>query len=235
MTKSALVLFSGGQDSTTCLAWALEKYEKVETIGFKYNQRHSVEINCRKLILENIKKIKLNWGNTLGCDHLIDLSFMSKLGDSSLTNEIEFKLSENGLPNTFVPGRNLFFFISAAAIAYRRNIPTLVGGMCETDFSGYPDCRDKTIKSLSSTITHGFDMKVEIETPLMWITKAETWQLAKKIGSNKLVDLIIKDTHTCYAGDRSKIHEWGFGCSYCPACKLRKNGFKEFKSRNVID
>ncbi len=233
MKKSAMVLFSGGQDSATCLAWALEKYTKVETIGFTYNQRHKVELNCRKVVLEKIKGIQSQWNDCLGEDHLIDLSVLSGLGETALTKDIQIKLQENGLPNTFVPGRNLFFFITAATIAYRRNIPVLVGGMCETDYSGYPDCRNQTINAMQSAISLGLDSNIKIETPLMWLTKSETWKLAKKIGGKNLIKLIVDETHTCYKGDRSVKHEWGFGCGECPACDLRKDGYIEFRAKDI--
>ncbi len=232
MTKSAIVLFSGGQDSSTCLAWALEKYDQVETIGFTYNQRHHVELDCRKVVLEEIKKIQPHWGNCLGQDHVIDLSLLSGLGETALTSDIQIKLQKNGLPNTFVPGRNLFFFITAATIAYRRDISNLVAGMCETDFSGYPDCRDDTIKAIQSAINLGLDFEINIETPLMWLTKSETWLLANTIGGQNLIELIINETHTCYKGIRSERNEWGFGCGECPACNLRRDGFWEFKKIN---
>ncbi len=228
MNQSALVLFSGGQDSTTCLAWALEKYEKVETIGFLYNQRHSVELDCRNIILKKIISISKVWKKRLGHDHVIDLSVLSKVSDTALTTDIEIKMSENGYPNTFLPGRNLFFFITAAAFAYKKNITTLVGGMCETDFSGYPDCRDNTIKSLERTINLGLDKKFMLETPLMKLSKFETWMFAKKIGGDKFVDLIVKDTHTCYEGTRKHKYNWGYGCGVCPACTLRKDGYLKF-------
>jgi 7-cyano-7-deazaguanine synthase len=232
MKKSAMVLFSGGQDSATCLAWALRNYDKVETIGFTYNQRHKVELDCRKVVLDKIRKIHPHWGTCLSDDHLIDLSLLSGLGETALTADIQIKLQENGLPNTFVPGRNLFFFVSAATIAYRRGISILVGGMCETDFSGYPDCRDNTIKAIQLAINLGLDSKINIETPLMWLTKSETWGLAKEIGGGDLIKLIVDETHTCYKGDRSEKHEWGFGCGDCPACDLRKNGYMEFVKKD---
>ena len=228
MSQSALVLFSGGQDSTTCLAWALEKYEKVETIGFIYDQRHSVELDCRKIILKKIISNSKVWKKRLGQDYVIDLSVLSKITDTALTTDIEITMSENGYPNTFLPGRNLFFFITAAAIAYKKNILTLVGGMCETDFSGYPDCRKNTIKSLEKTINLGLDKKFILETPLMKLSKCKTWMLAKKIGGEKFVDLIINDTHTCYKGTRQHKYKWGYGCGGCPACTLRKNGYLKF-------
>jgi len=231
MKKSALVLFSGGQDSTTTLAWALEKYSKVETIGFTYNQRHKIELDCRETVLEQIKRVHSKWRACLGEDHLIDLSVLSSLGDTALTKDIEIQLQENGLPNTFVPGRNLFFFITAATVAFRRNIHVLVGGMCETDFSGYPDCRNDTIKAIQLAISLGLNSTFRIETPLMWLTKSETWELAKKIGGSNFIKLIVNETHTCYKGDRSVRHKWGYGCGKCPACDLRKQGFDEFTTK----
>ena len=232
MSQSALVLFSGGQDSTTCLAWALDKYKRVETIGFTYHQRHKVELDCRVSILKKMKDFSFNRPCKLGDDHLIDLTVISSLGNTALTNEIEIKMLKNGLPNTFVPGRNLFFLVTAATVAYRRNITTLIGGMCETDFSGYPDCRDEAIKSMQLAISLGLATNLSIETPLMWLKKSETWELAKKIGGDDLVNLIIDDTHTCYKGDRLTKYNWGFGCATCPACILRKCGFIEFVEGN---
>ncbi len=228
MSNAALVLFSGGQDSATCLAWALEKFKRVETIGFDYRQRHRVELECRSRVLGKIKKIKPNWSAKLGEDHLIDLSLISKLGDTALTKDMKIEILATGLPNTFVPGRNLFFFVTAATVAYRRNISTLIGGMCETDYSGYPDCRDDSIKALKQAMSLGLDRNLDIQTPLMWLTKAKTWDLADKIGGNDLINLIISETHTCYKGERSIKHCWGFGCGTCPACELRENGFNQF-------
>ena len=228
MSQSALVLFSGGQDSTTCLAWALEKYEKVETIGFIYDQRHSIELDCRKIILKKIIGIKKTWKSRLGFDHVIDLSFLSKVTDTALTTDTKIKIGKDGYPNTFLPGRNLFFFITAATLAYKKNILTLVGGMCETDFSGYPDCRENTIKSLENTINLGLDKKFLLETPLMRLSKSNTWMFAKKLGGDKLINIIVNDTHTCYEGERSNKYEWGYGCGGCPACLLRKDGYLKF-------
>jgi 7-cyano-7-deazaguanine synthase len=229
MSQSALVLFSGGQDSSTCLAWALEKYKKIETVGFFYNQVHRIELECRQTILKNIVNICSSWNERLGNDHLIDLSVLASLGETALTSNMEIKILENGLPNTFVPGRNLFFLITAATIAYRRGISNLVGGMCETDFSGYPDCRDLTIRTLETSINLGLDTRLKIETPLMKLSKSEIWKLSEKIGGDNFINLIINDTHTCYKGDRSTKYSWGFGCGSCPACKLRKDGFKKFQ------
>ena len=233
INQSALVLFSGGQDSTTCLAWALEKYKIVETIGFTYNQRHKVELGCRKIVLKKMKNLHTDWNHKLQEDHLIDLSVISSLGNTALTSDMEIKMLENGLPNTFVPGRNIFFFVTAASIAYRRNISVLIAGMCETDFSGYPDCRNNTIKAIQLAVNLGLDNDLNIQTPLMWLTKSKTWELAKKIGGDNFINLIIDETHTCYKGDRSVRHNWGFGCGTCPACVLRKSGFDEFLKENT--
>ena len=228
MKKRALVLFSGGQDSTTCLAWALNMYDYVETIGFDYGQRHRVELDCRKKILSAFKGFSNSWPNKLGEDHLIDFSLLGAISDSSLTSDKAIEFANNGLPNTFVPGRNLLFFTFASAIAYRRDLSVLVGGMCETDYSGYPDCRDNTLKSLQVSLSLGLDVPIVIETPLMWLDKAATWRMAHELGGHKLVQLIIDESHTCYEGNRDNKHDWGFGCGDCPACKLRSVGYRGF-------
>jgi 7-cyano-7-deazaguanine synthase len=229
-SKSALVLFSGGQDSTTCLAWALDKFSHVETVAFNYNQRHIVELECRKVVLQNIRAQFPEWADKLGEDHLLDIPVLGSISDTALTQDREIEFSKSGLPTTFVPGRNLLFLTLASAIAYRRGIEVLVGGMCETDFSGYPDCRNETIKSQEKTLSLGLDYSLIIETPLMWIDKAATWKMANDIGGNRLINIIKNDTHTCYLGDRSVSHDWGFGCGTCPACELRKSGWNKFNS-----
>lgn len=229
-SKSALVLFSGGQDSTTCLAWALDKYSHVETVAFNYNQRHVVELECRKVVLQNIRAQFPEWADKLGEDHLLDIPVLGSISDTALTQDREIEFSKSGLPTTFVPGRNLLFLTLASAIAYRRGIEVLVGGMCETDFSGYPDCRDETIKSQEKTLSLGLDYPLIIETPLMWIDKAATWKMANDIGGNRLINIIKNDTHTCYLGDRSVSRDWGFGCGTCPACELRKAGWNKFNN-----
>ncbi len=228
MTQNALVMFSGGQDSATCLAWALENYSFVETVGFTYHQKHSVELKCRKSVLQKIGSIRSNWSERLADDHVIDLSIISELGESALTRDMEIKMMENGLPSTFVPGRNLFFFLAAGVLMYRRGISVLVAGMCETDFSGYPDCRDETIKAMQNALNMGLEKPLLIETPLMWIDKSQTWKMAKDLGGQNLVDLIVEETHTCYRGERSEKYDWGYGCDNCPACELRKNGYRKF-------
>lgn len=228
--KSALVLFSGGQDSTTCLAWALSKYSHVETVAFNYNQRHVVELECRKVVLQNLRTQFPDWAVKLGEDHLLDIPVLGSISDTALTQDREIEFSKSGLPTTFVPGRNLLFLTLASAIAYRRGIEVLVGGMCETDFSGYPDCRDETIKSQEKTLSLGLDYPLIIETPLMWIDKAATWKMANDIGGERLINIIKNDTHTCYLGDRSVSHEWGFGCGTCPACELRNAGWAKFNT-----
>jgi len=229
-SKSALVLFSGGQDSTTCLAWALDKFSHVETVAFNYNQRHVVELECRKVVLQNIRAQFPEWADKLGEDHLLDIPVLGSISDTALTQDREIEFSKSGLPTTFVPGRNLLFLTLASAIAYRRGIEVLVGGMCETDFSGYPDCRDETIKSQEKTLSLGLDYPLIIETPLMWIDKATTWKMANDIGGGRLMNIIKNDTHTCYLGDRSVSHDWGFGCGTCPACDLRKAGWNKFNT-----
>lgn len=225
MGDKALVLFSGGQDSTVGLAWALERYDHVETVGFDYGQRHKVELECRTKIRSRILNEFPKWSAKLGPDHMLDLSVIQQLGETALTKEIEIKTLENGLPSTFVPGRNLLFFTLAGALASRRGIKRLVGGMCETDYSGYPDCRDDTLKSLQVTLNLGMQTNCVIETPLMRIDKAGTWEMAENIGGKSFFDLIRLDTHTCYRGDHITLNAWGYGCGSCPACKLRSDGY----------
>lgn len=227
----ALVLFSGGQDSTTCVAWALNRYAKVETIGFDYGQRHAVELEVRPSVLQSLRDINPEWDKKLGEDHMIDLSLISKISNTAMTQDVEITMMENGLPNTFVPGRNLLFMTVAATVAYRRGLDVLVGGMCETDFSGYPDCRDDTMKALQVALNLGMATRLKLETPLMWIDKAETWQLAQDLGGNALVDLIRSGTHTCYLGERGDLHDWGYGCGKCPACELRARGYANFAAQ----
>ena len=228
---AALVLFSGGQDSTVCLAWALERYERVETIGFAYGQRHSAELGQRGILREGLGHINARWDERLGPDHMLDLSELGRLSDTALTRDSEIALSAAGLPSTFVPGRNLLFFTYAAALAYRRAIPVLVGGMCETDYSGYPDCRNETIEALGKAISLGMDKPFALQTPLMWIDKAGTWALAQELGGAPLVELIIEETHTCYLGIRSRRYAWGYGCGHCPACGLRAKGWEKWQAQ----
>jgi len=224
----ALVLFSGGQDSATCVAWALERYQTVETLGFDYGQRHRVELECRESVRDALKRQFPAWAGRLGDDHMVDLSVLGSISDTAMTREIEIETAASGLPNTFVPGRNLMFMQIAAAIAYRRGLKVLVGGMCETDFSGYPDCRDDTMKALQVALNLGMDTRFQLETPLMWLDKADTWRLAEKLGGEALVDMVRVETHTCYLGERAELHAWGFGCGECPACKLRKRGYEAY-------
>jgi 7-cyano-7-deazaguanine synthase len=228
--KKALVLFSGGQDSATCLAWALDAFDVVETVGFAYGQRHAVELECRGRFVDGLKRGFPKWAAKLGADHMLDLSLIKALGESALTSDVEIAMGRNGLPTTFVPGRNILFFTAAAALAYRRGIKHLVGGMCETDYSGYPDCRDDTLKSLQVSLNLGLDARFVIETPLMWRDKAATWASARELGGQVLVDLIVEETHSCYRGDRTKRYAWGYGCGACPACELRANGFDRYKA-----
>jgi len=224
----ALVLFSGGQDSTTCLAWALSRYEKVETIGFDYGQRHAIELKVRPALIEKMRNASPEWRKKIGEDHLVDLSLIGKISDTALTRDVAISMQENGLPNTFVPGRNLLFMTVAATVAYRRGLDVLVGGMCETDFSGYPDCRDDAMKALQVALNIGMATQLKVETPLMWIDKAATWRLAHELGGQALVDLIRSDTHTCYLGERGALHDWGYGCGTCPACELRARGYQQY-------
>jgi 7-cyano-7-deazaguanine synthase len=228
VSQKALVLFSGGQDSTTCLAWALERYEHVETIGFDYGQRHAVELQCRGEVLSSMRSQFAHWAGKLGQDHLLDLGLLGQISDTALTQDQEIVFKDSGLPSTFVPGRNLMFFSFAAAIAYRRGLSVLVGGMCETDYSGYPDCRDNTLKALQVALSLGLDAPMVVETPLMWLTKSQTWQLAQTLGGDELVELIRTLTHTCYLGDRTVLHDWGYGCGKCPACELRQSGYEHY-------
>ena len=229
--SAALVLFSGGQDSTVCLAWALDRYDHVETVGFDYGQRHDVELSCRQQVREAIGRAFPDWQPRLGDDHMIEIPSLAKISETALTLDVEITMQENGLPNTFVPGRNLLFFTYAAALGYRRGLKALVGGMCETDYSGYPDCRDETLQSLAQAIRLGTEMQFAIETPLMRLSKAQTWEMAEDLGGKALVDLIVEHTHTCYTGARDKRHDWGYGCGVCPACELRASGFTQWSEK----
>lgn len=229
-TRKALVLFSGGQDSTTCLAWALDRFAEVETLAFDYGQRHRIELDCRNTVRAQIARRFPHWADKLGADHLLDLSLLGQISDTALTSEREIELQANGLPNTFVPGRNLLFLTFAATLAYRRGASVLVGGMCETDFSGYPDCRDNTLKALQVALSLGLDAPMTLETPLMFIDKAATWQLAESLGGEALVKLVVEETHTCYLGERGELHDWGHGCGHCPACALRASGFARYQA-----
>jgi 7-cyano-7-deazaguanine synthase len=224
----ALVLFSGGQDSTTCLAWALRHFNEVETIGFNYGQRHHVEMQCRQEVLREFRDRFPDWAPRIKDDHVLDLGLLGQISDCAMTEEREIEFSASGLPNTFVPGRNLIFLTFAAAIGYRRNIDALIGGMCETDYSGYPDCRDTTIQALRLALNLGMEQRVKIETPLMWLDKSATWSMAQELGGTALVEVIQEYTHTCYLGDRSIRHSWGYGCGTCPACELRAKGYQNF-------
>lgn len=226
--KSALVLFSGGQDSATCLAWALERFDRVETVGFDYGQRHAVEMDARLNVRDGMAKVLPQWADRLGPDHVVDLTGYGKIAESALTAERAIEMDERGLPTTFVPGRNLVFLTCAAALADRRGLEVLVGGMCETDFSGYPDCRRDTIEAMARALSLGLDKPVVIDTPLMHLTKAQTWELADRIGGAALVELIVEASHTCYRGDRAHRHDWGYGCGDCPACELRAAGHSEW-------
>lgn len=228
--SAALVLFSGGQDSTVCLAWALEGYDRVETVGFDYGQRHDVELQCREAVRAKLTEAFPRWAERLGEDHRIDLAALGQIADTALTRDVAIEMGENGLPTTFVPGRNLLFFVYAAALGYRRGLHTLVGGMCETDFSGYPDCRDETLQTLAHSIRLGTEVDYAIETPLMRLTKAQTWEIAQELGGDRLVDLIIEETHSCYKGARDIRHAWGYGCGECFACELRAKGYEEWRA-----
>jgi 7-cyano-7-deazaguanine synthase len=226
--EKALVLFSGGQDSSTCLAWALERFACAETIAFDYGQRHRIELECRHDVRAVLARDYAEWAPRLGADHLIDLGVLGAISETALTRDVAFEMGENGLPTTFVPGRNILFLTVAAALAYRRGIRHIVGGMCETDYSGYPDCRDDTIKALQVALNLGMEKRFVLHTPLMWIDKAATWQLARELGGDGFVALIVEHTHSCYLGERKRRHEWGYGCGSCPACGLRAAGYRKF-------
>jgi len=230
-SSSALVLFSGGQDSTTCLAWALQRFQHVETVAFDYRQRHRIELDQRLVVLEEVRRRLPQWAGRLGEDHFVDMGVLGQISDTSLTRDMAFEIEKGGLPNSFVPGRNLLFFTFAAAIAWRRGIRHLVGGMCETDYSGYPDCRDNTLKSLQVTLNLGMDRSFVLHTPLMWLDKAETWSLAEELGGAALIETILEHTHTCYQSERGARHPWGHGCGECPACALRKRGFEMWRTK----
>ncbi|MGC1305284.1 MAG: 7-cyano-7-deazaguanine synthase QueC [Caulobacteraceae bacterium] len=229
-TSAALVLFSGGQDSSTCLAWALERYDRVETVGFDYGQRHGVEMHARQQVLAGVRKGFPQWAGRLGEDHVLDLRGFGAVAQSALTTDRAIEMTERGLPSTFVPGRNLAFFIYAAALADRRGIEVMIGGMCETDFSGYPDCRRVTMDAMQQALNLGMERPFVIETPLMWLTKAQTWALAEELGGPALVELILDESHTCYLGERGERHAWGYGCGHCPACELRAKGWVEWRA-----
>jgi len=226
--NSALVLYSGGQDSATCLAWALDRFERVETVGFHYGQRHGVEMDARLQVRDGMRTLKPAWADRLGEDHVIDLSGYGAIAESALTADRAIEMEASGLPSTFVPGRNLVFLTVASALAYRRGQDVLVGGMCETDYSGYPDCRRATIDAAEQALSLGLDRSLRIETPLMHLSKAQTWSLAEEIAGRALVELIREATHTCYQGDRSQRHDWGYGCGSCPACELRAKGWQDY-------
>jgi 7-cyano-7-deazaguanine synthase len=230
-SDNALVLFSGGQDSTVCLAWALERFARVETVGFDYGQRHRIELDVRPRIRERLVALKPDWKGRLGDDHIIKIDALAAISDTALTRETAIEIADNGLPTTFVPGRNLIFFSFAGALAYRRGARHIVAGMCETDYSGYPDCRDDTVKAMQVALSLGMDRRIVIDTPLMWIDKAGTFAMAEELGGAALLALVVEDTHSCYLGDRTHRHDWGYGCGECPACQLRAQGFAKFMSR----
>lgn len=230
LQDGALVLFSGGQDSTTSLAWTLERCDRVETIGFDYGQRHLVELDCRPTVLEAMTALNSDWRARLGEDHMVDLRSLGQVSNTSLTQDVAFQMGEAGLPNTFVPGRNLIFLAFAAAVAYRRGLKHIVTGVCETDYSGYPDCRDDTIKAMQVALNLGMERRFVLHTPLMWIDKAQTWELAQHLGGDAFTELVRTQTHSCYLGDRSALHDWGYGCGSCPACELRRDGYARWQA-----
>jgi 7-cyano-7-deazaguanine synthase len=227
-SDAALVLFSGGQDSTVCLAWALERFARVETIGFDYSQRHAIELSVRQRLREGLAALRPAWKPRLGEDHMVTLDALAAMSDTALTRETAIGIASDGLPTTFVPGRNLIFFCFAGALAYRRGARHLVAGMCETDYSGYPDCRDETVQAMQAALNLGLGKPVAIHTPLMWVDKAATFAMAEEIGGVGLLNLVVEDTHSCYLGDRSRRHVWGYGCGECPACELRARGYAKF-------
>jgi len=229
--SAALVLFSGGQDSTVCLAWALKRYGRVETVGFDYGQRHAVELEARQRVRERILNVLREARERLGADHLVDIRGFGSIGQTAMTTDRVIETDARGLPTTFVPGRNLVFLTYAAALGDRRGITTLVGGMCETDFSGYPDCRRDSLDALQAALRLGMARDYTIETPLMWLTKADTWALTDDIGGQELVELVLEETHTCYLGDRGRRNAWGYGCGACPSCELRAAGFEQWRER----
>lgn len=228
LKSSAIVLFSGGQDSTVCLAWALARYDSVSTVGFDYGQRHRIELTCRQNVLEGFKALDTVNTDGLGEDIVLDLSVLGQISDTSLTRDVAISMEESGLPSTFVPGRNLIFLALASAVAWRRNAGVMVGGMCETDYSGYPDCRRATLDAQERALSLGLDQDLIIETPLMHRSKADTFSMAKALGGEELVNLIVEQTHTCYLGDRNHRHDWGYGCGSCPACELRAAGWNDW-------
>jgi 7-cyano-7-deazaguanine synthase len=232
-TVTALVLFSGGQDSATCLAWALQRFARVETLGFDYGQRHAVELACRDDLADGMRSLRADWASRLGESHTLEIPTLAAISDTALTRNVAIAMGEDGLPNTFVPGRNLVFLTFAAALAYRRGITHIIGGMCETDYSGYPDCRDETIRALQAALNLGMDRQFQLHTPLMWLDKAATWDLARELGGAGLVDLIREHSHTCYLGERGARHAWGYGCGECPACALRAKGWRQYAERRA--
>ncbi|MFL6816344.1 MAG: 7-cyano-7-deazaguanine synthase QueC [Bradyrhizobium sp.] len=232
-SETALVLFSGGQDSATCLAWALQRFARVEMLGFHYGQRHAIELECRARLLDGIRSLRQDWAGKVGESHTLAIPTLAEISDTALTRDVAITMGADGLPNTFVPGRNLVFLTFAAALAYRRGIDHVVGGMCQTDYSGYPDCREDTIKALQLALNLGMNKRFELHTPLMWLDKASTWRLASELGGPGLVDLICEQSHTCYLGERGARHNWGYGCGECPACALRAKGWREFAAERV--
>ena len=229
--QGALVLFSGGQDSATCLAWALSRFARVEMLGFDYGQRHAIELACRERLLDGMRAINAEWAAKLGESHTLKIPTLAEISDTALTRDVAIEMGADGLPNTFVPGRNLVFLTFAAALAYRRGIADIVGGMCETDYSGYPDCRHETIRALNAALNLGMARRFELHTPLMWRDKSATWKLADDLGGAGLVDLIRERSHTCYIGERGVRHDWGYGCGECPACSLRAKGWREYMAK----
>lgn len=232
-TDTALLIFSGGQDSGTCLGWALNRFDRVETVGFAYGQRHHVEMECRQVVRGRAASLDPGWAVRLGEDTVLDLDLFSQIGDTAMTSDMAIAMDDRGVPNTFVPGRNLIFLAAAAALAWRRGIRHLVMGVCETDYSGYPDCRDDAVKAMQVALNIGMNARFAVHTPLMWLDKAETWELALAEGGDAFVDLVRTETHTCYLGERGELHPWGYGCGECPSCRLRARGWESFSHRRA--
>jgi 7-cyano-7-deazaguanine synthase len=233
-SSRALILFSGGQDSATCLAWALERFESVETVGFDYGQRHAIELDCRPRLIASLRETFPRWSRRLGKDHLLDLKVLGSISDTALTSDQAIAFAEGGLPNTYVPGRNLLFLTLAAALGARRGIGDLVAGVGQVDYSGYPDCREEAIDAMEDALNIGMDSNYEIHTPLMHLDKTAIWQLADELGGEALVDIILEHSHSCYLGDRQMRHEWGYGCGTCPACALREAGYTGYMENSVM-
>lgn len=228
--NQALVLFSGGQDSSIALIWALKRFNTVETVGFDYGQRHAIELGARQSVAREMRSAFPEWAPKLGDDHMISARGLKDIGDTAMTADKDIVMGDDDLPTTFVPGRNLVFLSLAAGLAYRRGIGVLVAGMCETDYSGYPDCRETALLAQMDAIRLGMECDIDLETPLMKLTKAASWRLAEETGGESAVALVNEHSHSCYRGVRAARHDWGYGCGTCPACELRAKGWTEYKA-----